>query len=207
MPAMLSPILSLKALATSPMLKFMPLSVASVIFCTSSAWMVALSAAAFWSSQNWTAFNSCTRFSSSSTLSVGAIQLARLGNCGMACAVLPACLVRFCKKSKPGTNLPKSGKDGMFALLMGDVSWRVVQYCIGRNGLWQPFYVGAKGTKASCARLQLCSVTAARQPVFLPGSGRCFLTIRSAIPSRSRACARLKRSTRLERRGAFIRAK
>jgi hypothetical protein len=36
--------LSLSALATSPMLKFMPFSVASVIFCTSSAWMVAPSA-------------------------------------------------------------------------------------------------------------------------------------------------------------------
>ena len=37
LPARVSQTLSLKALATSPMLKFMPLSVASVIFCTSSA--------------------------------------------------------------------------------------------------------------------------------------------------------------------------
>ena len=44
--------LSLNALAMSPMLKFMPLRVASVIFCTSSAWMVAPSALEFWSSQD-----------------------------------------------------------------------------------------------------------------------------------------------------------
>ncbi len=126
-PAMLSATLSLKALATSPMLKFMPLSVASVIFCTSSAWMVALSAVAFWSSQNCTALSSSMRLSSSSTLRVGATQLPRLGNCGIFCAALPAAWVaRFCKKSKPGTNLPKPGKEGLSASLMV-VSWRVVQ--------------------------------------------------------------------------------
>ncbi len=129
-PAMLSATLSLKALATSPILKFMPLSVASVIFCTSSAWIVAFNAVAFWSSQNCTALSSSMRLSSSSTLSVGATQLPRLGNCGIFCAALPAAWVaRFCKKSKPGTNLPKPGKEGLSASLML-VSWRVVQYCI-----------------------------------------------------------------------------
>ena len=51
--------LSLRALATSPILKFMPLSVARVIFCTSNAWMVAPSAFEFWSSQ--AAFSSAMR--------------------------------------------------------------------------------------------------------------------------------------------------
>ena len=46
-PATVSVALSLKALATSPMLKFMPLSVASVIFWTSSAVIVACRALAF----------------------------------------------------------------------------------------------------------------------------------------------------------------
>src|SRR3990167_5577239 len=99
-----SAVLSLKALATSPMLKFMPFRVARVIFCTSSAWMVAASAREFCSSQNCTALSSSMRFSSSSTLMVGATQLDRLGNCGM---LLEAPLARLCRKSKPGTNLPK----------------------------------------------------------------------------------------------------
>ena len=100
--------LSLKALATSPMLKFMPFRVASVIFCTSCAWMVALSATAFWSSQNCTALSSSMRFSRSSTLSVGATQLDMLGSWGiLPVAPFTALLARFCRKSKPGTNLPK----------------------------------------------------------------------------------------------------
>jgi len=103
-PITVSAVLSLKALATSPMLKFMPLSVASVIFCTSSAWMVAASAREFCSSQNCTALSSSTRLSSSSTLMVGATQLESWGNCGMPPA---APLAKPCRKSKPGTNLPK----------------------------------------------------------------------------------------------------
>src|SRR6218665_3739189 len=97
--------LGLKALATSPRLKFMPLSVARVIFCTSSACMVAASAREFCSSQNCTALSSCMRLSSSCTSIVGATQLESLGNCAM---LLEAPLARLCRKSKPGTNLPKS---------------------------------------------------------------------------------------------------
>jgi len=62
----------LKAWARSGGLKFMPLSVARVSFCTSSAWMVALSAVAFWSSQNCTALSSSMRLSSAFGSSVGA---------------------------------------------------------------------------------------------------------------------------------------
>ena len=51
MPAMVSAALILSALATSPMLKFIDFRVDRVIFCTSSAWMVAPRALAFWSSQ------------------------------------------------------------------------------------------------------------------------------------------------------------
>ena len=86
------------------MLKFIPFKVASVIFCNSSAWMVALSAFKFWSSQKWTAFSSLMRLSSSSTLRVGATQLDSVGRAD--CDWL-APLDRFCRKSKPGTNLPK----------------------------------------------------------------------------------------------------
>src|SRR6218665_1650426 len=100
-----SAVLGLKALATSPRLKFMPLSVARVIFCTSSACMVAASAREFCSSQNCTALSSCMRLSSSCTSIVGATQLESLGNCAM---LLEAPLARLCRKSKPGTNLPKS---------------------------------------------------------------------------------------------------
>ena len=89
----------------------MPLSVASVIFCTSSAWIVALSAWAFWSSQNCTALSSAMRFSNSSTLSVGATQLV---NCGKAArpgiwlvAPFTAEPARFCRKSNPGTKRAK----------------------------------------------------------------------------------------------------
>ena len=52
----------------------MPLSVDSVIFCTSKACTVAAKALLFCSSQNCTAFNSSMRFSISSTLTVGATQ-------------------------------------------------------------------------------------------------------------------------------------
>ena len=102
--------LSLSALAISPKLKFMPLRVASVIFCTSSAWMVAPSAREFCSSQKCTALSSSIRFSSSSTLRVGATQLLRLGIWGM---LVDAPLARFCRKSKPGTNLPKPDVSGL----------------------------------------------------------------------------------------------
>src|SRR6476661_6363350 len=47
------------------------------------------------------------RFSSSSTLSVGATQFARLGICPSDCDCDALPFVRFCRKSKPGTNLPK----------------------------------------------------------------------------------------------------
>ncbi|EWS63291.1 hypothetical protein Y695_03476 [Hydrogenophaga sp. T4] len=121
---MVSAALILSALATSPRLKFMFFSVARVIFCTSSAWMVAASALLFWSSQKCTALSSSMRFSRSSTLKVGATQLPRLGICGMLlprpCATPPAaCPARFCRNSKPGTNLPKPLPD---VSLMG-VSW------------------------------------------------------------------------------------
>src|SRR3990167_217017 len=97
--------------------------------------MVALSAVAFWSSQNCTVLSSWIRLSSSSTLSVGASQPPRLGSCGALFVVLPAaCFVRFCRKSKPGTNLPKSGKEGVSALLM-NVSCRVVHDCVCTDGL------------------------------------------------------------------------
>ena len=79
--------------------------------------MVALSAVLFCSSQNSTAFSSAMRLSSSSTLTVGATQLcsADTGPAG------PLALVaRFCRKSKPGMNLPKSkaGESLMKRLLM-----------------------------------------------------------------------------------------
>jgi hypothetical protein len=48
------------------------------------------------------------RFSSSSTLMVGATQFDRLGSWGM---LLEAPLARLCRKSKPGTNLPKPKLD------------------------------------------------------------------------------------------------
>ena len=99
------PVGTVKALATSAMFRFMPASAASVIFCTSSAWMVALSAVPFCSSQNSTAFNSLMRLSSSSTLTVGATQLCSPG----AAPPAPRALAdSFCKKSNPGMNLPKS---------------------------------------------------------------------------------------------------
>src|SRR6478672_13370387 len=66
--------------------------------------MVAVRAREFCSSQNCTAFSSSMRFSSSSTLMVGATQLERLGSCGM---LFEAPLARLCRKSKPGTSLPK----------------------------------------------------------------------------------------------------
>ncbi len=99
------------------MLKFIVFSVDRVIFCTSRAWMVAPRALAFWSSQKCTALSSSMRFSSSSTLKVGATQWLRLGSCGMFCpmpwAMPPAaCVARPCRKSNPGTNLPKPLADG-----------------------------------------------------------------------------------------------
>ncbi len=87
------------------MLTFMALKVLSVIFCTSSAWMVALNAREFCSNQNCTAFNSSIRFWMSSTFRVGATQPAAPVE-GL--AFLLAAWVRFCKKSNPGTSFPKS---------------------------------------------------------------------------------------------------
>ena len=93
-----------------PMVKFMPLRVCMVIFCTSSAWMVALSAREFCSSQNCTCLSSSMRFSRSSTFRLGTSHCERLGTAELL-LVLPkpllALLARFCRKSKPGTNLPK----------------------------------------------------------------------------------------------------
>ena len=89
-----------------PMVKFMPFKVAMVIFCTSSAWMVALRAREFCSSQNCTCLSSSMRFSRSSTFRLGTSHCDRLGMAA-ALAPPPAPLARFCKKSKPGTNLPK----------------------------------------------------------------------------------------------------
>src|SRR6478672_5997253 len=110
--------------------------------------MVALSAAAFWSSQNCTAFSSSMRFSRSSTFNVGATQLPRLGSCGMLWLALPAaCLARFCRKSKPGTSLPKPANEELSASLMG-VSWR-----------------------GPCMFVcSLCSDSQARQPLFFGGA-------------------------------------
>ena len=56
----------------SPICTFMVCSVVKVIFCTSSAWIVAPSIRAFCSSQNCTVFSSWMRLSSSSGFSVGA---------------------------------------------------------------------------------------------------------------------------------------
>ena len=111
------------------------------------------------------------RLSSSSTLSVGAIQLPRLGSCPRVGAALPAaaCWVRFCKKSKPGTNLPKSGKLGVLALLMG-VSWRFFVLMDGLCGLqgpkaaaylaWIVLRTGITSTTfCRCARGLYCSAT------------------------------------------------
>ena len=71
--------------------------------------MVALSAWPFCSSQYCTALSSWIRFSTSSTLSVGATQLDKLGIPGTAPAPPDAAgLVRFLRKSKPGTNWLKS---------------------------------------------------------------------------------------------------
>ena len=82
--------------------------------------MVALSAVAFWSNQNCTDFNSLMRLSSSPTFSVGATQLPKLGSCGIFSAALPAaCVAKFCKKSKPGTNLPKPESAELSESLMG----------------------------------------------------------------------------------------
>jgi hypothetical protein len=92
--------------ARSDMLMFMPRKVASVIFCTSRAWMVALTALVFWSSQKCTVFNSWMRLSSSSGSSVGAIHVEAEGN--------PAgepVLESFLRKSKPGTNFEKSNEE------------------------------------------------------------------------------------------------
>ena len=50
--------LTVNALAKSAMLTFMLCKVVRVIFCTSIAWMVALSAVVFCSNQNNTDFNS-----------------------------------------------------------------------------------------------------------------------------------------------------
>lgn len=50
--------LILRDSARSDMLMFMPRKVASVIFCTSRAWMVALTALVFWSSQKCTVLSS-----------------------------------------------------------------------------------------------------------------------------------------------------
>ena len=54
--------LELERIRHIPMLKFIPFNVASVIFCTSAAWMVALSATAFWSSRT-ARLDSSMRFS------------------------------------------------------------------------------------------------------------------------------------------------
>ena len=105
--------LAVNALAKSAMLTFMLCKVVKVIFCTSIAWMVALSAVVFCSNQNSTDFNSWMRLSMSSMLRVGATQLAMPGMPAAAagCAA-EAVLDRFCKKSKPGTNWPKPKAEG-----------------------------------------------------------------------------------------------
>ena len=93
-----------------PMVKFIPLRVCMVIFCTSSAWMVALSAREFCSSQNCTCLSSSMRFSRSSTFRLGTSHCERLGTAELLLVPpkpLLALLARFCRKSKPGTNLPK----------------------------------------------------------------------------------------------------
>ena len=60
--------------------RFMVCSVASVMRCTSSAWMVVPSSRAFCSSQNCTVRNSPMRFSSSFGSSVGATHCPMAGN-------------------------------------------------------------------------------------------------------------------------------
>ena len=69
--------------------------------CTSSAWIVAASMRAFCSSQYWTVRSSPIRFSSSAGSSVGATHWPMPGSAE------PAFLTRLCRKSKPGTSLPK----------------------------------------------------------------------------------------------------
>ena len=93
-----------KLAARSPIATFISCSVASVIFCTSSACTVAARARAFCSSQNCTALRSWMRLSSSSTLTVGATQPDSPGMVGIPAA---APLARFCRKSNPGTKRPK----------------------------------------------------------------------------------------------------
>ena len=87
--------------AMSFMLTFMSLSVVSVIFCTSSAWIVALSAVVFCSSQNCTVRSSWMRRSTSSGSTVGATHCAGEG------IMLRGCVICL-RKSNPGTNLLKS---------------------------------------------------------------------------------------------------
>ena len=80
--------------------------------------LVALSAVPFCSSQKSTVLSSLMRWSSSSTLSVGATQLPSEGICGSAAEELPG-WVRPLRNSKPGTHLPKSPNAAVwFASLM-----------------------------------------------------------------------------------------
>ena len=106
------------------MFTFMLCSVDKVIFCTSIAWMVALSAVAFWSSQNCTALSSWMRLSISSMLSVGATQLAMPGTAPAVVVDCEAVLDRFCKKSKPGTNLPKPKADVSLMGVSSRCAWQ-----------------------------------------------------------------------------------
>jgi len=92
-----------KPWARSARFTFMPCKVDSVMRCTCKAWTVALRARLFCSSQNCTALSSSMRLSISSTLTVGATQWANGGTADVPWPALP----RFCKKSKPGMNLPK----------------------------------------------------------------------------------------------------
>ena len=94
-----------KASRRSVIGRFIVFSVASVMRCTSSAWMVVPSRRAFCSSQNCTVFNSWMRFSISSGSKVGAIHWPKPCTPGR---LAPAPFIRFCRNSKPGTMRARS---------------------------------------------------------------------------------------------------